>query len=348
MSDINIRKQGHAGRITLTRPKALNALTYDMVLKIEAALDAWAVDDDIALVIIDATGEKAFCAGGDIVEMYKSAKAGDFEYGRNFWRDEYRLNAKIAHFPKPYVAFMQGYTMGGGVGISCHGTHRIVGESANISMPECRIGLVPDVGGSLLLAKAPGYLGEFLAMTGEFLHATDAIFANFATHYVPEVFWPSLIAALAQTGDVSLIDVKAQEVDLPKPEWIERGAAEINTIFAAQNYADLLKNIDQAEAGADWEVVHNVAKSSPLSAACAVELLRRVRATPTIEFALKQEFRFTYRSASDGEFIEGIRAGVIDRSTPPKWRHSDLEDVDMSDVTAMLAPLGDQELKLGE
>jgi len=156
MSDILIRQDGHAGRITLNRPEALNAMTYDMAHAIEHALDAWRDDPSVALVIIDALGDKAFCAGGDIQDLYAQGQRGNFAYGEQFWADEYRLNAKIFEYPKPYIAFMQGFTMGGGVGISCHGSHRIVGESSQIAMPECGIGLVPDVGGSLMLALAPG------------------------------------------------------------------------------------------------------------------------------------------------------------------------------------------------
>ena len=147
MSDISIRITGRAGRITLTRPKALNALTYEMCLAIEDALDAWREDDAVDLVVMDAEGDRAFCSGGDIAELYATGTKGDFAYGRRFWADEYRLNAKIFAYPKPVVSFLQGFTMGGGVGLGCHGSHRVVGESSQIAMPECGIGLLPDVGG---------------------------------------------------------------------------------------------------------------------------------------------------------------------------------------------------------
>src|SRR6056297_3944243 len=155
MSDIHIRTEGRAGRITFTRAKALNAMSWDMCLAIEAAIDDWRADDAVTVVLIDAEGEKAFCAGGDIQQLYETGRAGDYAYGRRFWRDEYRLNAKLSEYPKPVVSLMQGFTMGGGVGIGCHGSHRIVCDSSRIAMPECGIGLVPDVGGSLILAGAP-------------------------------------------------------------------------------------------------------------------------------------------------------------------------------------------------
>lgn len=146
MSDIDIRITGRAGRITLTRPKALNAMTYDMCLAIEAALDDWATQDAVALVIIDAEGDRAFCSGGDIAELYETGTKGDYAYYRRFWADEYRLNNKMFSYAKPIVSLLQGFTMGGGVGIGCHGSHRIVGDSSQVAMPECGIGLVPDVG----------------------------------------------------------------------------------------------------------------------------------------------------------------------------------------------------------
>ena len=185
MADIEIRVEGHAGRITLTRPNSLNALSYDMCRAIDAALAEWQADDAVRLVVIDAEGDKAFCAGGDIQDLYATGRAGDFTYGRQFWADEYRLNARIAEYPKPYIAFMQGFTMGGGVGISCHGSHRIVCETSQIAMPECGIGLVPDVGGSLILARAQGRIGDYLATTAARMGADDAIFAGFADTFVP-------------------------------------------------------------------------------------------------------------------------------------------------------------------
>jgi enoyl-CoA hydratase len=183
--DIEIRTEGRAGRITLNRPQALNALTWDMCTRIEAALDAWASDDAVAMLVIDAAGDKAFCAGGDIAEMYATGTAGDYEYGRRFWADEYRMNAKLFNFPKPVATFLQGFTMGGGVGVGCHASHRIVCDTSRIAMPECGIGLVPDVGGSLILARAPGRLGEYLGVTAARMGPGDAIHAGFADYFVP-------------------------------------------------------------------------------------------------------------------------------------------------------------------
>lgn len=341
MSDIHIRRQGRIGHITLTRPEALNALTWEMCLAIETALDAWATDDDVACVLIDAVGERAFCAGGDLQQMYQTASAGDFDYGRRFWRDEYRLNAKIFEFPKPYVAMMQGFVMGGGVGVACHGSHRIVGESTRIAMPECAVGLVPDVGGSLLLARAPGELGSYLGMTGARMDASDALLAGFADYYIPQEAWPTLTETLIETGDWSVIDSMAQD---PPDGALIRNRTRIDAAFAAASAQDLMRGL-----GADdWaaNVKGMLGKNSPLSVACTMELVRRVAAFNTIRPALEMEFRFTYRSASQGDFIEGIRAAIIDKDRAPSWQHASIEAVPHMDMVNMLLPLGADKLTL--
>jgi len=348
--DIRIRREGRAGRITLMRPKALNALSYPMCLAIEAALEEWRGDDRIALVLIDAAGDKAFCAGGDIQDLYEHGRAGDFAYGQQFWRDEYRLNAKIATYPKPYVALMQGFTMGGGVGISCHGSHRIVGDSSRIAMPECGIGLVPDVGGSLLLARAPGHLGEYLALTAARMEAGDAIYAGFADIYVPELKWPALCAALSDTGDVSVITNYAAPAPTArlrrKQDWIDRH-------FSAATLAEIARSVqdeaDTAALGGAEDVRKAMRRNSPLSMAVAVEMLQRLRRErANIRAALDLEFRYTFRAQEQADFLEGIRAAIIDKDRAPRWLHAGAEAVPAEDIAALLAPLGDNALNLKE
>lgn len=341
--EIDIRKLGRAGRITLRRPKQLNALSYPMAVAIEKALDDWREDEDVALVIIDAEGERAFCAGGDIEDLYETAVAGDYEFGRTFWRDEYRLNAKIAAYPKPYVAFCQGFVMGGGVGISCHGSHRIVCETTQVAMPECGIGLVPDVGGSLLLANAPGWMGEYLGMTGRRMDAGNAIWVGFADTYVPKEKWDGLIARLEATGDVSAIEEAAE----PAPEaTLEAELKEVDRFFSGESFAEILDRLEGADGAFAAETLATLAKKSPISVACTPTLIRRSRAHGTVPGALREEFRFTYRAAEEGDFIEGIRAAIIDRSHRPQWRIPDLHDVTPEVIEHMLAPLGDRELNL--
>ena len=200
MTDIMIRKDGRAGRITLNRPAALNALTHEMCLALDAALITWATDASVAVVVIDAAGDRAFCAGGDVAELYARGSRGDHGFGRTFWRDEYRLNARIGAYPKPVVSLIHGFCMGGGVGVAGHASHRVAAENAQIAMPECALGLVTDVGGTALLSRAPGRLGAWLGLTGTRMGPADAIFAGFADVHIPQAAWPDLVAALCAGG----------------------------------------------------------------------------------------------------------------------------------------------------
>jgi enoyl-CoA hydratase len=345
MADIHIRKEGRLGRITLNRPKALNALSYAMCLDIEAALEAWAGDREVAMLLIDAEGDKAFCAGGDIAEMYETGTAGDYDYGRRFWRDEYRMNARMFEFPKPVASLMQGFTMGGGVGVGCHGSHRIVGESSKVAMPECAIGLVPDVGGSLLLAQAPGRLGEYLGTTGTRMGPADAIFAGFADYYVPEARWPALAAELVETGNWKRIDDYAET----PPEGTLAGLRpEIDAHFGGETLGDILRALDASGSAFAEGARAALGKGAPLSMACAVEMIHRLRGSNSIRRALGLEYRFTFRAMEHADFLEGIRAMIIDKDRSPKWRHAAPGDVTPLEVSRMLMPLGDDALRLEE
>ncbi|KPQ14579.1 MAG: 2,3-dehydroadipyl-CoA hydratase PaaF [Rhodobacteraceae bacterium HLUCCO18] len=341
--DIVIRVEGRAGRITLNRPKALNALTWDMCGRIEAALDDWAGDDSVAMLVIDAAGDKAFCAGGDIAEMYATGTAGDFDYGRRFWADEYRMNAKLFNFPKPVATFLQGFTMGGGVGVGCHASHRIVCDTSKIAMPECGIGLVPDVGGSLILARAPGRLGEYLGVTASRMGPGDAIHAGFADYLVPLDKWDALKAELGETADWEAVDRAAA----PAPDApLAARRAEIDRLFVGDALRDILNALRHAGTDFAGETLEAMGRNSPLSMACAVDLIRRVRALDTIEAALELEYRFTSRSMEKGDFLEGIRAAIIDKDRQPRWQHETMEGPANREVSAMLLPLGADGLKL--
>lgn len=336
MNDIEIRIDGVAGRITLNRPKALNALTYDMCLAVETALDTWASDDRVALVIIDAAGDKAFCAGGDIADLYATGKSGDFAFGQQFWRDEYRMNAKLFEFPKPVVSFLQGFTMGGGVGLGCHASHRIVCETSQIAMPEVGIGLVPDVGGSLILARAPGRLGEYLGTTAARMNAPDAILVGFADYYVARKHWDTLIETLAKTADLSAIDAKSEKASQgPLSDQIE----EINAHFTGETLTDILNSLKAEKTDFAAKTLKALSRNSPLSMACAIEMIHRNRAHDDIRRALELEYRYTYRAMEHGDFIEGIRAAIIDKTRDPKWKH-DLHALAAVAVSQMLLPLG--------
>ena len=343
MSDIDIRIEGRAGRITLNRPAALNAATYGMVQAVEVALDGWRDDPAVALVVMDAAGEKAFCAGGDIADLYASGKAGDFAYGQRFWANEYRLNAKLAEYPKPIVSLMQGFTMGGGVGLGCHASHRVVGETSRIAMPECGIGLVPDVGGSLLLARAPGRLGEYLGLTAARMDAGDAIRAGFADHYVPQDRWAGLIADLCEGGDAGAV---ARVAETPPQGPLTGLQDQIDRLFAGATLGAVFAALQGDESDFAAETRKAVARNSPLSMACTLEMLARLRAPgTTIRDALDLEYRFTARAMEHGDFLEGIRAAIIDKDRKPVWKHA-IETLPEAAVSGMLAPLGKDALSL--
>lgn len=339
--DISTRIEGCAGRITLQRAQALNALTYEMCLAVDEALRTWRDDPAVSVVLIEGDGDKAFSAGGDIVEMYETGTRGEFGYGRRFWRDEYRMNARIAAYPKPVVSFLQGFTMGGGVGLGCHGSHRIVGDTSQIAMPECGIGLIPDVGGTYLLARAPGRLGEYYGMTGARMGPGDAILTGFASHYMPEDMWTSAKADLIARGDIAALEARCP----PAPEAkIMPYRAEIDVDFDHSKGSDVDAALTARDSAFAQNALKGLRRAAPLSAACALALIRSARGTGTLQTALKAEYRWTWRAASDGDFLEGIRAQVIDKDRTPHWQHGALADVSDAAVAAMMAPLGTDEL----
>lgn len=330
MDDLTIRTAGRAGRITFTRPKALNALTHAMARAIHDALDGWRDDPAVALVIIDAEGDRAFCAGGDIAAVYHAGRAGDHQVGRDFFRDEYRMNAAIADFPKPIVAFMQGFVMGGGVGVGGHASHRIVGDTTRITMPESGIGLIPDVGGTWLLGRAPGRIGEYLAMTGGRMTAGDAIHAGFADMYIPEADWPGLIAMLEDSGDVTgLRGHPAPAATLDRRDL---------SAFGGRTLADITAALQEA---GDDESLEALRRNSPLSMAAGLAMVRAARGDDCMQQSLSREYRFTARATAESDFLEGVRAQIIDKDRKPVWRRDASDDT----LRAMLAPLGDDELQ---
>ncbi|MFW2587457.1 enoyl-CoA hydratase/isomerase family protein [Sagittula sp. SSi028] len=338
MSDLSIRTEGRAGRITLTREAALNALSYDMCLAIEAALDRWRDDTSVALVILDAAGPRAFCAGGDIAQMYHTGRAGEYDYARRFWRDEYRLNAKLAAYPKPVVSFMQGFTMGGGVGLGGHVSHRVVGETAKIAMPEVSIGFIPDVGGTYLLARAPGHLGEYLGLTAHRMTAADAIHAGFADHYIPEDQWPSVKDRLAETGDIAPLQ-NAQQT--PPVSALAAQQERIDAVFGAADIAQILSQLGDS----DWDNTtrETLQRMSPLSLEMTLRLVRELRGPDmTMPRALQAEYRISHRIMERGDFLEGIRAAIIDKDKSPKWQHAHGQ-VPPDEVAQIMAPLGNDE-----
>ena len=345
--DIHIRIENSAGIITLNRPDKFNALTWSMIIAIEKALLQWRDDENVKLVMIDANSQKAFCAGGDIQKLYETGISGDIAYMQEFWADEYRLNALIANYPKPYIAFMDGITMGGGVGVSAHGSHRIATARTMLAMPECAIGLVPDVGGSLILAKAPGHTGELMGVTGARLNAADAIHTGFADYLVLADDFEPLKGELIVTGETKCIANFAKsphQADLISP--LEENAAQIETYFAADSALAALQMLEEGNSAWAIKQAEAMRRSSPLSIACTWQMLKNARSFGSIEQALNQEYRFVYRSMKMGDVLEGTRAMIIDKDRKPEWKIARLEDVSENMIAAMLAPLGANELDL--
>ena len=345
-TDIHIRAQGRAGRITLNRPKALNALTWEMCHAIEGALDAWRDDAGVELVIIDAAGDKAFCAGGDIAELYRTGRAGDYGYGRRFWADEYRMNAKLFEFPKPVVSLMQGLVMGGGVGVACHASHRIVAPDAQIAMPECGIGLVPDVGGSLLLARAPGRAGEYLGLTAARMDAGDAVFAGFADGCLSRDDWPALVSQLCESGRIDPAEAPCKAA--PPASGLSARMDDITAHFGGETLGDILRSLRADDGDFAADALGRIGRNAPLSMGCTIEMIHRLRGPAAeIRRALDLEYRFTFRAMEHGDFLEGIRAAIIDRDRDPRWSH-DLDALPDAAVSRMLMPLGGDALDLEE
>ncbi|MDD8022370.1 MAG: enoyl-CoA hydratase/isomerase family protein [Paracoccaceae bacterium] len=329
------RKEGRVGRLTFNRTAALNALDNEMAEVIEAALDRWRNDPEVAAVLIDAAGDRAFCAGGDIAAIYHHGRAGDFDIGPRFWRDEYRMNAKIAEYPKPIVAFMQGFVMGGGVGVGGHASHRVVGDTTQIAMPETGIGLIPDVGGTRILACAPGRVGEYLGLTGGRIGAADAIYAGFADCYAPEAEWEALKARLIETGDPGVLPQGGQPAT---PGTLADLRAEIDAAFGTADLHGIIAALEASGTEFATATLKTLRRNSALSEAATLALVRMTRANPTIRAALENEFRFTLRAVEHSDFLEGVRAQIIDKDRKPQWKYT-LDTLPDAVVAALLEPL---------
>ncbi|MFJ9822579.1 enoyl-CoA hydratase/isomerase family protein [Streptomyces sp. NPDC101151] len=334
---------GRAAHITLNRPKALNALNHEMVRRIDAALTTWEHDPSVETVVITGAGERGLCAGGDIRAVHDDARNGDGTASAAFWRDEYHLNARIARYPKPYVAVMDGIVMGGGVGVSAHGSVRVVTERSRIAMPETGIGFVPDVGGTHLLALAPGELGTHLALNGTQIGAADALLCGLADHYVPSTSLRHLVDDLA---DLPVRDVLARHVR-PSPPGELAGRREwIDTCYAADTVEEIIHRL-LAQGGPDAkEAAETLLAKSPTSLKVTLVAMRRARRLGPLERVLDQEYRVSCATLSTADLVEGIRAQVIDKDRNPHWSPARLAEVTDADVERFFAPLGDRELGL--
>ncbi|CAN5220080.1 enoyl-CoA hydratase/isomerase family protein [soil metagenome] len=336
MNDVLVSRRGGLGLITLNRPKAINALTHGMVTAITEQLRLWAEDDTVRTVAIGGAGPRGLCAGGDIVSLYRDATDGDGSSSAAFWADEYRLNSMIANYPKPYVALMDGIVLGGGIGISAHGSHRIVTERSSLGMPETGIGFVPDVGGTWLLAHAPGELGTHLALTAGSVQAGDAIALGLADHYLRAARIPQLIVALeTQQADVavaSVVEEPPASALLHQREWIDAA-------YAGDDLAEIVARLAGSAIDDARTAAATIGAKSPTALAVTLAAVRRAAELDSLEAALEQEFRVSIRALTAHDFAEGVRAQVIDRDRDPHWSPATIAGVSAEEVASYFEPL---------
>jgi enoyl-CoA hydratase/carnithine racemase len=351
--DVLIRREGRAGRITMNRPKALNALTLPMVGRITVALQEWRSDPGVEFVLLDGAGERGLCAGGDVRGLYDARAAGS-GFARKFWADEYRLNAAIANYPKPYVAIMDGIVMGGGIGLSAHGNHRIVTERSRLAMPETGIGLLPDVGGTWLLSRPQTVrrmakeAGTYLALTGQPFNGEDALDLGFANVLIMAERLPGAVAEMIADGHPDGVMIRNNSTIDEEPQSTLFDLAP--AIDAAFGF-DSMEEIVAALAGMrdEWsaKILAELRSKSPLSLKLTLSALRRARRFASLEQALDMEYRLAVRLYEHGEFPEGVRALIVDKDKAPRWNPPRLEDVTPAMIEAFFAPLpGDEELGL--
>lgn len=321
-------RDGRVGRLTLNRPRALNALTHAMVSRVDAALTAWEHDPSLATVVIDGAGDRGLCAGGDIRAIHEDARTGGAT-SPAFWRDEYRLNARIARYPKPYVALMDGIVMGGGVGVSAHGDVRIVTERSRVAMPETGIGLVPDVGGTYLLARSPGELGTHLALTGAAVGAADALLCGLADHFVPSGQLPALVAELASTD--APVAVRRHATAPPDGE-LAADREWIDACYAADSVEEIVDRLFASGHQKAKQTAETILTRSPTALKATLAAVRRARRAGTLEEVLTAEYRASCAALRTPDLVEGIRAQVIDKDRTPRWSPAELGQVTAADV----------------
>jgi enoyl-CoA hydratase len=346
--DLIARREGPAGIIRLNRPKAINAMTLEMSEGIDAALDRFEADPDVAVVLLEGAGERGLCAGGDIRGLYESSCAGG-DLGKRFWRQEYVMNARIARFPKPYVAFMDGLVMGGGVGLSGHARHRVVTEKTRLAMPEVGLGFFPDVGGTWLLSRSPGEIGAYFGLTGQTMNGPDAIHARFADAVVPSSKLPALREMLTKVRPgINSAEVKALIEGFSTGETAGPVAAmqpRIDALFAHDRMEDIVAALTRDGSGLAQKTLKTLGEKSPRGMVVTLELLRLARKAATLEECLVREYRAALEVFRSDDFREGVRAAVIDKDRNPKWSPPRIEEVTPAMLAPYFAEIGADELK---
>lgn len=328
--DILFSRVGRAGIATLNRPAALNALNRGMCVALHRRLMDWATDGQVELVIVEGVGERAFCAGGDVVGLHGFGRAGSPEW-EGFFHDEYRMNQAIAHYPKPYVALVDGISMGGGVGISVHAPFRVATERTLFAMPETGIGLIPDVGGTHALPRFPGEYGTWAGLTGARIRGNDCVTIGYCTHYVPSDILPRLKERLAHGHET--VDHILETFDSDGPEGAVAALRDgIDYLFAQDQVEDILDLLDDGDSWAQEQALA-IRGMSPTSCKLTLHGLRAGRGA-SIEAALRLEYRMVSAIKSGHDFYEGVRAQLIDKDRKPQWKPARLADVDITPYLA--------------
>jgi enoyl-CoA hydratase len=325
-------RDGRVGRILLNRPKALNALDLPMLRACAAILETWRNDPHVHAVVIEGAGDRAFCAGGDIIALRDAQISGNRPAADEFFRVEYDLNLAIATYPKPYIALIDGICMGGGIGLSVHAPYRVATEHAAFAMPETAIGFFPDIGATFLLPRLPGELGQYLGLTGLRITGTDAVHTGFATHFTPRARLPELSAALARDGVAALA---AFDETLPAFSLAGHRAA-IDHCFSAATVSEIVRRLEAD--GNDWAqaALKTLRRVSPTALHFTLRALRRGRDL-TLQQALDAEFALTRTTMAHPDFAEGVRAMVVDKDRAPSWQPARIEDVDPMRIEALFA-----------
>jgi len=346
--DLIVRREGAAGVIRLNRPKAINAMTLEMSEGIDAALDRFETDPGVAVIILEGAGERGLCAGGDIRGLWESSREGG-DLGARFWRQEYVMNARIAKYPKPYVAFMDGLVMGGGVGLSAHASHRVVTDRTKLAMPEVGLGFFPDVGGTWLLSRSPGEIGTYFGLTGQTMNGPDAIHAKFADAVVPVDKWPELREALTKVRKgVTAADVTRLIAGFATGETAGPVAARepaIDALFGFDRMEDIFAALKRDGSEFALATLKTLNEKSPRGMVVTLKLLRLARIASSLEECLIREYRAACEVFRSDDFREGVRAAVIDKDRNPSWSPPRIEDVTPQMLAPYFAEIGTDELK---
>jgi enoyl-CoA hydratase len=346
--DLIVRREGAVGVIRLNRPKAINAMTLEMSEGIDAALDKFETDPEVAVIVLEGAGERGLCAGGDIRGLWESSREGG-DLGARFWRQEYVMNARIAKYPKPYVAFMDGLVMGGGVGLSGHASHRVATDRTKLAMPEVGLGFFPDVGGTWLLSRSPGEIGTYFGLTGQTMNGPDAIHAKFADAVVPAAKWPELREALTKVREgATAADVTKLINGFATGETAGPVAAKepiIYALFGFDRMEDIFAALKRDGSEFALATLKTLNEKSPRGMVVTLKLLRLARTASSLEECLVREYRAALEVFRSDDFREGVRAAVIDKDRNPTWSPPRIEDVTPDMLASYLAEIGADELK---